>query len=47
VKSITVRVRGDRQKETNETFLLDLTGAPNALFARSWAYGMILDDDTR
>jgi hypothetical protein len=45
-KTITITVNGDRTKEPDETFSLDLFGlSSNALFTRSRGLGTILNDD--
>ncbi len=44
-KTITVEVKGDRKKEANETFFLNLSGVLNALLADSQGLGTILNDD--
>lgn len=44
-KTITVQVIGNKKKEANETFFLNLFGASNALFADSQGLGTILNDD--
>jgi len=44
-KTITVAVKGDRKKEANETFFMNLSGAVNALIADSQGLGTILNDD--
>jgi hypothetical protein len=44
-KTITIQVIGDRKKEANETFFLNLSGALNALLADSQGLGTILNDD--
>jgi chitinase len=44
-KTITIAVKGDRKKETNETFFIDLSGEVGALNLDGWAVGTILDDD--
>lgn len=45
VQDIVVQILGDDRAETNEIFLLNLTGVGNATLARSQAIGTILDDD--
>jgi large repetitive protein len=48
IKTITVVVKGDKQKEPNETFFVNLFGASsNALIGVGQGIGTILDDDTR
>jgi endoglucanase len=45
-KTITVTVLGDKLKEPNETFFLNLSNAsPNAYFGDSQALGTIQNDD--
>ena len=45
-KTITVEVKGDRKKEADETFYLDLFGlSSNALFTKNRGIGTILNDD--
>jgi hypothetical protein len=45
-KTITIEVKGDSKKESNETFCLDLFGlSSNALFTKSRGIGTILNDD--
>ena len=45
-KTITIEVKGDSKKESNETFYLDLFGlSSNALFTKSRGMGTILNDD--
>jgi hypothetical protein len=45
-KTITIEVRGDSKKESNETFYLDLFGnSSNSLFTKSRGIGTILNDD--
>ncbi|MGE5192703.1 MAG: FG-GAP-like repeat-containing protein [Deltaproteobacteria bacterium] len=45
-KTITIIVNGDRKKESNETFYLDLFGnSSNSLFTKSRGVGTILNDD--
>jgi hypothetical protein len=47
-KTITIEVKGDRNREANETFYLDLFGnSSNALFAKNRDIGTILNDDGR
>jgi hypothetical protein len=46
MKTITIEVKGDSKRETNETFYLDLFGlSSNALFTKSRGTGTILNDD--
>ena len=45
-KTITIEVKGDSKKETNETFYLDLFGlSSNALFTKNRGIGTIRNDD--
>jgi hypothetical protein len=44
-KTITVSVKGDTAVESNETFLVKLSGATNATIARAQATGTIINDD--
>jgi hypothetical protein len=45
-KTITIEVKGDSKRESNETFYLDLFGlSSNALFTKSRGIGTILNDD--
>ncbi len=45
-KTITIEVKGDTKRETNETFYLDLFGlSSNALFTKNRGLGTILNDD--
>jgi sugar lactone lactonase YvrE len=45
-KTITIEVKGDSKKESNETFYLDLFGnSGNALFTKNRGLGMIMNDD--
>lgn len=45
-RTITIDVRGDRRREANETFYVDLFGnSSNSLFTRSRGIGTILNDD--
>jgi hypothetical protein len=44
-KTITVQVKGDRKKEANETFYLNLSAALNALLEDGQGRGTILNDD--
>ena len=46
-KSIPVTVKGDKKKESNETFFVNLTGATNATIAGFRGVGEILNDDPR
>ena len=46
IKTITVWVNGDRKREANETFLVNLSGpSDNALLLDAQGIGTILDDD--
>jgi chitinase len=46
VKYITIEVKGDRNKEANETFYVDLFGlSSNALFTKNRGLGTIVNDD--
>jgi len=46
MKTITIEVKGDNKKESNETFYLDLFGnSGNSLFTKSRGIGTILNDD--
>ncbi|MFO0915590.1 MAG: ELWxxDGT repeat protein [Pirellulales bacterium] len=44
-QTIKVSVKGDRKKESNETFVVNLSGAANAQFVNDQAIGTILNDD--
>ncbi len=45
-KSITITVKGDSKKESNETFYLDLFGnSGNSLITKNRGIGTILNDD--
>src|SRR6266536_513971 len=44
-KTVTVPVTGDTRKETNETFMVNLSTPVNTVVADSSATGTILDDD--
>ena len=45
-KTITIEVKGDRTKEANETFYLDLfDNSSNSLFTKNRGIGTILNDD--
>jgi hypothetical protein len=45
-QTITIQVKGDKKREANETFYLDLFGlSSNALFTRNRGIGTILNDD--
>jgi Calx-beta domain/FG-GAP-like repeat len=45
-QTISVQVRGDKKKESNETFSVNLSGATNATIAVAQGIGEILDDDS-
>jgi len=45
-QTISVQVKGDKNKESNETFYVNLSGAANATIATAQGVGEILDDDT-
>ena len=48
IKTITIVVNGDRDKESNETFFVDLFGpSSNAFINTSRGTGTILNDDKR
>ena len=45
-KTITITVNGDKKKEADEEFYVDLTGiSSNGLFTKSRGIGTILNDD--
>jgi hypothetical protein len=44
-KTTTVQVKGDKKKESNETFFVNLSGAVNALLEDDQGLGTILGDD--
>jgi hypothetical protein len=44
-KTVTVRVKGDKKKEADEWFSLDLRGATNAVLVDARGVGSILNDD--
>jgi hypothetical protein len=44
-QTISVQVKGDKNKESNERFFVDLSGAWNATIASARGIGEILDDD--
>ena len=44
-KTITVLVRGDTTHESNETFLVKLSGVKNSVLSNTQATGTILNDD--
>jgi hypothetical protein len=46
-KTITVAVRADKQSEADETFFVNLSGAPNASIPDGTGLGTILNDDRR
>jgi hypothetical protein len=46
-KSIAVNVKGDRKKEANETFFVNLSDAMNTTIVGSQGLGEILNDDPR
>jgi hypothetical protein len=46
-KTISVLVNGDRVPEPNETFVVNLSGATNAVIAGGQAVGTIVDDEPR
>jgi Calx-beta domain-containing protein/VCBS repeat protein len=46
-KNIAVTVRGDKKKEANETFFVNLSDATNATIVGSQGVGEILNDDPR
>jgi hypothetical protein len=46
-KTIPVTVKGDKKKEANETFFVNLSGAANATIAVPQGIGEIQDDDNR
>jgi hypothetical protein len=46
-KTITVLVNGDRVAESNETFVVNLSGATNATIADGQGVGIIFDDEPR
>ena len=45
LKRISVAVRGDNRRESNETFLVNLSSVTNAVLGDGQAVGTILDDD--
>jgi len=45
VKTVTITVKGDSQKEADETFTLNLSGATNAQILDGTGLGTILNDD--
>ena len=44
---VSVVVKGDKRKESSQTFFVNLSGATNATIAGSQGLGEILDDDAR
>ena len=44
-KTITVQVKGDKKKEANETFFVNLSGAVGATILDGQGLGTILNDD--
>jgi probable HAF family extracellular repeat protein len=44
-KTIPIGVKGDKKRETSESFFIDLTAADNALILDGQALGTILNDD--
>jgi len=44
-KTVTIKVRGDRRKESNETFFVNLSEAKNSLILKSRGIGTIVNDD--
>ena len=46
-KTITVLVRGDKRKEANETFFVNLFGITNAIVGDDGGVGTVLNDDPR
>lgn len=44
-QTISVAVKGDKRREGNETFFVNLTGATNATIATAQGIGEILEDD--
>jgi Calx-beta domain len=44
-QTIGVVIRGDRKKESNETFLVNLSSPTNATIADGQAQGTIMNDD--
>jgi hypothetical protein len=45
-QTISVQVKGDKKRESNETFSVNLSGATNATIGTAQGIGEILDDDT-
>jgi hypothetical protein len=46
-ETISVAVKGDKRKESNETFVVNLSAPTNATIALAQGIGTIQDDDTR
>jgi hypothetical protein len=46
-KTITVAVKGDKVKEPDETFFVNLSGAANATISKAQGVGAIVNDDKR
>jgi hypothetical protein len=46
-KTITVAVKGDKVKEPDETFFVNLSGATNATISKAQGIGTILNDDKK
>ncbi|MGH3088025.1 MAG: Calx-beta domain-containing protein, partial [Rubrobacteraceae bacterium] len=46
-KTVTVAVNGDKKKEKNETFFVDLSDATNATIGDGQGEGKILNDDKK
>ena len=44
-KTVTIKVRGDRRKESNEVFYVNLSEAKNSLILKSRGVGTIVNDD--
>jgi ELWxxDGT repeat protein len=44
-KTVTIRVKGDRTREADETFTVNLSGATNALLVDGTGLGTVLNDD--
>ena len=44
-KTITVAVKADRKKESNETFFVSLTSAVGGMIVDGWGMGTIVNDD--
>jgi hypothetical protein len=45
IKTITVQIKGDKKKEADETFFVNLSGAANATMLDGQGLGTILNDD--